>query len=148
MPVAIQRPSVPAPLSHRGEDPRACCAPSPLVSPRCFSNGVFLSLLGCFDLLPGHSPLAKSIQKSPPPGVLTATVWDLQGKHASRTGTRGQETQDGASRASAAAAHSPAPRVSHHCTIYTSVEGKAGMPGPGEGSSMLCSLPLPGMRTL
>ena len=80
MPVAIQRPSVPAPLSHRGEDPRACCAPSPLVSPRCFSNGVFLSLLGCFDLLPGHSPLAKSIQKSPPPRGAHGHCVGLAGK--------------------------------------------------------------------
>lgn len=65
MPVAVQRPSVAAPLLYCREDPRACCAPSPLGSPRYFRNGVFLSLLGCFDLLPGHSPLSTSIQKSP-----------------------------------------------------------------------------------
>lgn len=96
MAVAIQRPSVPAPLSHRGEDPRACCGPSPLVSPWCFSSGVFLSLLLCFDLLLGHSPLAMSI-RNPPRGAHSHCV-EFAGKTCitcrnTRSGDTGQGEQ-------------------------------------------------------
>lgn len=131
----------PQPNPHHGGDPRPCCAPTPLVS----SHGAFLSLRGFLDSFSGHSPLSKSIQKF----SLECSCVGLAGKTGStrriaELGVAGQGAGTAEPAGTAGTAEPPS-LSSWPCwaeSPHPSTQGRAGTPGPGEGFSVLCSLPV------